>query len=172
MSDHPNKQTFGLSRPRPAANKAFTFVELLMVIVLIGIMAAAVVPSVLETSDTQAVGAARLITGDLQYAQNQAIATRTPVTVTFSAAGNSYQLSDAGGVLTNPMSKGTYTVAFGSSRELSQVDVIGVDFDGATTVTFDEMGAPGAGGTITIQSGARVMKLSVADATGLVTVSE
>lgn len=154
------------------ARKAFTLVELLIVIMLIGIMAVAVVPSVLNTTDTQAVGAARLITGDLQYAQNEAIANQEPVTVTFSASGNSYQLADTSGVLTNPMSKGTYSVAFSASRELSQVDIVAVDFDGATTVTFDEMGAPDVGGTITIQAGARLMTLTIADATGLVTVSE
>jgi prepilin-type N-terminal cleavage/methylation domain-containing protein len=155
-----------------ARGRGFTLTELLIVVMLIAVLAAVAIPMALDTDDIQASAAARKITGDLQYAQNQAIATQTPITVTFSASGDSYQLSNASGILVHPINKSSYVVSFSTQRELSRVDVLSADFGGTSAVTFDEMGAPGAGGSVAIQAGARTLTLNVADVTGLVSASD
>ena len=149
----------------------FTFAELLIVIMLIAILAAVAVPLALDTDDLQAEAAARQIIGDLQYAQNHAIATQSPVTVTFNANGNSYQLSNASGILIHPINDSSYVVSFSTQRELTEVDVVSAGFGGSSAVTFDEMGAPGSGGAVVVQAGARAITLTVANVTGLVSAN-
>ena len=148
----------------------FTFVELIVVIVILGIMAMVAVPMSVDTSDTHAVAAATRITGDLEYAQNMAISTGKPVTVTFSAANDVYSLSNTSGLLTHPVDRTDYVVAFANMAEMSQADILSVDFDGGSTVTFDELGAPTSGGTVLIQAGSVAIVVSLTDVTGLVKV--
>ena len=82
------------SQPAPAAiragsARAFTLIEVLMVVLIMGIAAAVVIPNAINTSDLQAVSAARMVATDLQYAQDTAITTQTPVTVTFQPTAES-----------------------------------------------------------------------------------
>lgn len=154
---------------RPAA---FTLTELLIVVAVIAILAMAVVPYVLDSSDAQAVSATRLIASALQYAQNEAISSQTPVTVTFTPATETYELSNASGRLIHPISKKQYVVDFRSRRNFNRLNVVSAEFGGEAFVTFDVLGAPSAAGTITVQAGARTMTIAVANVTGLVTVGE
>ncbi len=149
---------------------AFTLIELLVVVVILAIAAAVVIPS-MNTSSLQAVSAARMIAADLQYAQNIAITTQRPVTVTFDAEGNSYSLSNASGALIHPMNKNAYSIDFGSQSGFNQLDIVYASFYGGASVTFDELGAPDNPGNITVQAGANVYMIDVAGITGRVTVT-
>ncbi|MGN6728142.1 MAG: pilus assembly FimT family protein, partial [Tepidisphaeraceae bacterium] len=55
----------------------FTLVELLIVVVIIGIMAAAVVPTVSADADLKLAGATRALMADLAYARLRAIQSQT-----------------------------------------------------------------------------------------------
>ena len=153
---------------RPTA--AFTLIEILVVLVILAIAAAIVVPS-LNSSDLQATSAARMIAADLQYAQNVAITTQGPVTVTFDPAGNSYWLSNASGALIHPMNKSAYSVDFDSQSGFGQIGIVSASFGGISSVTFDELGAPDSAGSVTVQAGASGYVISVAAVVGRVTVA-
>jgi hypothetical protein len=135
------------------------------------ITAAVVIPNAIGTSDFQAVAAARMVATDLQYAQDTAITTQTPITVTFEPTLERYRLSNASGTLIHPITRQAYVVSFPSLRGFGEVDVVSVSFNGATWVTFDEMGTPGAGGTVVLRAGPHVYTLTVAAVTGMVTVT-
>lgn len=158
-------------RRRNRQRGAFTLIELLVVLVVLAIAAAVVVPS-LDSSGFQAVSAARMVATDLQYAQNAAITTQAPVTVTFNPAGNSYSLSNASGPLIHPMNKDAYSIDFGSLSGFGQLDITAASFGGGASVTFDELGAPDNGGSVTVQAGTSVYVISLAGVTGRVTVAD
>ncbi len=158
--------------PRRRINAAFTMIELIVVMVVIAIAAAMVVPYAVSTSSFQAQSAARLIMSDLEYAQNQAIVSQSPVTVTFSAAGNSYAVSNASGTLIHPISKKAYEVDFDTSGGFENVSMSSVNFGCCSTVTFDALGAPDNEGTVTLTAGSHAYTVTVAAISGRVTVAK
>jgi len=158
----------GQGKNSPA--EAFTLLEILVVVVILAIAAAIVVPA-FSSSSLQAVSAARMITADLQYAQNVAITSQGPVTVTFDPADNSYSLSNASGLLIHPMNKGAYSIDFGSQSGFGQLGIVSASFGGTSAVTFDELGAPDSSGNVAVQAGASAYVINVAGITGRVTVA-
>jgi len=126
---------------------------------------------VISTSDMQAVGAARIIAADLQYAQSVAITTQVPVTVEFDPASESYSLRNASGLLIHPMNKTGYTIRFSSLNGYDRLDMTSASFGGTASVTFDEMGSANSSGTVVVQAGAHIYRIAVAPATGKVTVT-
>lgn len=153
------------------SSKAFTLVEILVVVIIMGIAAGVVIPMAIDSGDLQASGGARMLASDLQYAQNVAITTQTPVTVTFNTAGDSYTLSNASGPLIHPMTKDAYTVDFDTVGGFSSLDLVSASFGGEAEVTFDELGAPDNPGTVTLQVVANAYRVTVSAATGRVTVA-
>lgn len=152
--------------------RAFTLIEVLIVVLIAGILAATVVPAMLSADSVQIVAAGRMLASDMQYAQTEAISTQTPVTVSFDPAGETYSLSNASGTLINPITGNSYIVVFSANSSLNDVDLVSADFDGAAFVIFDEMGAPDASGSVTLQAGPHSLRVNVANATGTVTVVE
>ncbi|MEN6505779.1 MAG: GspH/FimT family protein [Planctomycetaceae bacterium] len=153
------------------ATRAFTMVEILVVVIILAIAAAIVVPMAINTGDLQAASGAQMLTADLQYAQNMAITTQQPVTVTFNATANSYTLSNASGTLIHPIKKTAYVVDFDTTDGLSNLRLISASFASAPTVTFDELGAPNNAGVVTLRAGASILRVNVAAATGRITVT-
>jgi len=164
------------SRSHPSRNprgqRAFTLVELMVVIVILAIAAAIVVPSLVSTTDFQALSAARMIVADLQYAQDAAVTQQTPITVEFDTAQHSYALSNASGTLVHPMTKAEYVINFPDKRGFESVRLAAVFGSSDSSVTFDVMGSPDQGGTITVLAGSFQYTIALAEGTGLVTVSE
>jgi Tfp pilus assembly protein FimT len=144
---------------------------MMMVLIIIGIVAAVVIPNAISTSSFQATSAARMIATDLQYAQDTAITSQTPITVTFNVGNESYRLSNASGTLIHPITKSVYVTDFGGLDGFSEVDIVSADFNGAAAVTFDELGAPDRAGTVVMRAGDHAYRLDVAPATGKVTVT-
>lgn len=159
------------ARARSSGPGGYTLIELMVMLAILGIAAAVVIPSAIDQSPFESASGARTIMTDLEYAQNVAITTQTPVTVSFNVGANSYQLTNASGLLKNPMTKADYVVQLAAQSGLNGTKISSVSFNGAASVTFDEMGAPSNAGTVKIQAGASVCQITVAAATGKVSVA-
>ena len=149
----------------------FTLAEIMVMVAIFAVAAAVIIPAAVSTTDFQAISAARMIAADLQYAQDQAITSQEPVTVTFDPATESYGLSNASGSLIHPMTKSVYDIDFRSRRGFGNLDLVSADFDGNKSVTFDELGSPDNAGVITLQAGPHLYRVEIAAATGKVTVA-
>ena len=156
---------------RRSSVRAFTVAELIVVLVILALAAGMAIPYVASTGDTAVASAARMVACDLQYAQNMAITTQSPVTVSFDLGGEGYTLSNTSGVLIHPINKSNYVVDFGSQRGFGGLDIVTAIFGVSQSVTFDEMGAPDNAGTVTLQDGPHSYTVRVAAGTGYVTVA-
>jgi len=149
----------------------FTLVEVLVVVILLGIIGAAVVPMFFGVGGMQGMSAARIISSDLQYAQNVAITSQQPVSVTFDTSGNSYSLTNASGPLKHPMTHADYLVDLRTQNGFDQLDIATASFQGSPSVTFDELGSPSDGGSVTVRGGEEVYRIDVSPVTGTVAVT-
>lgn len=155
--------------------KAYTLVEVLLVVAILGLVSAAVVPSMLTAGSMGVQAAARVVVADLLYAQNEAIAQQNTRKVIFDVANNSYRLTDElNSTLTVSWVNGeanNYVIDFDEDRRFTGVSILAVDFNGGSTIEFDDLGTPSIGGSITIQYDRRSYRIDVASFTGRVTVT-
>jgi prepilin-type N-terminal cleavage/methylation domain-containing protein len=170
-----------------ATRHGFTLVEILVVIVILGIIAAIIVPQIGSRSDIRCAAAARVVMADLIYAQNLAIAKQQTHYVRFTASSYGlYTTATGGSPITHPVEKTPYTATFGSggSSGLQTCSLTSAAFDGRATLAFDELGAPysydsgtntiiplAAAGQIRIASGTFTMTVGLEPFTGELTVS-
>ncbi len=129
-------------------NRAFTLVEILMVVLILGIASAIIIPSLGTRDDLRASSAARAVMADLIYAQNRAIATQTKHFVRFT--DDTYSLYPSATMttpLTHPVNKTPYTVRFGANSSIDSwrtvtLGSLSLGAAGRTILGFDEMGSP------------------------------
>jgi prepilin-type N-terminal cleavage/methylation domain-containing protein len=169
---------------------AFTLVEILVVVIILGIAGAIIVPSLGSRDDLKAAAAARVIMADLIYAQNLAITAQGNRYVSFDVPGQKYSVTDAtGGVITHPVNQVPYTQRFGGASQsaLPDVRLISTNFTGVsglkqTIMGFDELGTPLtcnplgvtetlSTGTMTIQAGLYKLKVDIEPYTGQISVN-
>jgi type II secretory pathway pseudopilin PulG len=174
---------------RPAFTyPAFTFVEVLAVVVILGIASALILPQVSQQNDQDTAAAARIVIADLLYAQNRAIATQTMHYVTFDTAHQQYSLYSSMSpptVIQHPVNRNSYTMTFGQAGQnnISENVVLkSASFNGQPTIAFDETGVPysysagmttslSGSGTIVLGAGGYSLTISVAQDTGEITVN-
>jgi len=156
---------------------AFTLIEVLIVVTIIGIAGAIVVPQMLTAGTMGIQAAARTVIADLLYAQNEAIANQATRKVVFSVADNSYRVTDGAGQTVHVDWKGgdggNYLMDF--SREtgrFGRVRIVSADFGGASEISYDALGAPSSGGTVVLRFQETGYRVTVAAFTGRVTVEK
>src|SRR4030042_1220391 len=139
--------------------KGFTLIEVIMVMAIIGILAATVLPRIhfSTTSRTAVDGAAYMIASDIRYAQQFAMANRVSKTVTFTNGSSIYTFS--------PVSPG-----MDSSGQLQS---IGATIGTTVTFTFNSLGEPtgGGGSSVTVSAGGVTKTITVLQYTGKVNIS-
>ncbi|MCE5327284.1 MAG: GspH/FimT family protein [Planctomycetaceae bacterium] len=150
---------------------AFTMVEILVVVVILAVAGAIVIPMAVDSGDLQTASGGQMLAADMQYAQNMAITTQKLVTVTFEPAANRYTLSNASGTLIHPIKKTAYVVDFDTTDGLSKLKLVSASFASRAVLQFDELGAPVSAGVVTLQAGSSILRISVAAATGRITVT-
>jgi prepilin-type N-terminal cleavage/methylation domain-containing protein len=159
--------------------KGFTLVELLIVIAIISIAALTAIPMMSSAAGMQIRSAANMLTADLEYAKSMAISRAQYFSVIFDVSAESYRIEDQyGNLLPHPVKKGfNYIIDFQNDGRLNKVDIVSVDFDTTSKITFDYLGSPynGTGGplnsgVINLQAGGTTTTVAVEPVTGYVSI--
>jgi prepilin-type N-terminal cleavage/methylation domain-containing protein len=134
-----------------------TLIEVIMVMVIIGILAATVIPrfDFAISSRTSVDGGAYMIASDIRYAQEFAMANRVSKSVIFTSGSSVYTFNPTGNL--DP------------SGQLPS----GVTISNNFTITFNSLGEPttGGGGFVTVSGGGQTKTISVVNYTGKVNIS-
>lgn len=171
------------TRPGTPPGRAFTLVELIAVLVLIGIVSATAIPALSTTDRTRHASAARLAAADLKFARQHAVATGLPIWVQFNTAANEWSIKTE-----NSQSPGRTNAQLlidpATERQMIQnLDtliagerLLSANFDGANEIGFDWLGRPlaisenalVAPGSITLESG---YVINIAPDSGLISIT-
>ncbi len=135
--------------------KGFTTIELILVIVIAGVMAAIAIPRLNYVTPLDIYGTARQVKSDIRYAQELAMSKFVSATIDFDAEGTNYSITGAG---------------IDIQSELPESSRVIFDADSTRTFTFDSFGEPAAGGTLTISYGDSSVDINVESVTGKVTI--
>ena len=158
---------------------AFTLVEVLTVVVLLGVLAAVVLPNAGYSDGEKALMAAKKVAADIEYAQGEAVNQQTSITVSFSPSGETYSLASGGTILTDPLDGNSFEVNLPVDLQAAGVEINSADFgSGESFVTFNAFGEPVMADGSPISSDAKVVircgdsaySISIAPVTGRVVV--
>jgi len=151
-------------------HRAFTIIEILIVVALLAIAGMMVVPMMSSAASIQIESAANMIAADLDYAKSMAISRGQNFSVAFDKTTETYQIKDqAGNVIPHPVKKGfNYVIDFRNDRRLNRVDIFDANFDGTSEVKFDYLGSPYNGSGAALNSG--VISLKAAGVTKTIRV--
>ncbi len=156
---------------RPGSGEGFTIVEILIVVVILAIVAVTAVPMLSSAGTIQIRAASNMIAADLEYAKSMAISRGQDYSVMFDQNADSYQIEDKNGVIPHPVKKGfPYVVNFQTDGRLSRVDITGANFSATPDVTFDSLGSPDSGGTVSLQASGTAVTITVQPITGYISI--
>lgn len=177
--------------------RGFTFVEIVIVVAILGIIAAVAAPVLVASlGHARLYGAVSEAATAIKYAQATASSTGSPTTVTIDETAETIVLErtsfdDMADILDpgiteldeevieteisivpleHPLKKGEdYLVDFTGDSRFSGVDIVSVA--GGNTITFDSRGIPSAGIQITLAVGTHTASISIDPLTGRVTTT-
>ncbi len=129
--------------------RGFSILELVLVVVIIAITAAIAVPRYVSSINFYRTDlAAKRIATDLAMARDNAWTTGAQRTATFDAAANTYSMPGI-----RSLERSTADFAVDLSGRPYYCDLVSVNFQGRTSVTFDAYGLPNRGGQVVVRSG-------------------
>ena len=156
----------------------FSFIEILIVVTILGIVTSLVIPTVSNTDVTRVRSAAQMLLADLQYAQIESIAHGDDGrVVVFNSTTNTYHIGTASAPDTPidyPAGGGPYSTQYGSGRayHLEGVTINGFSLGGDNELGFGIYGQldQTTPATITLGAGANTITISLDPPTGEITV--
>ncbi|QNN22333.1 prepilin-type N-terminal cleavage/methylation domain-containing protein [Planctomycetales bacterium ZRK34] len=162
------------SSPARRPRRAFTLVEMLIVVVILGIIANLSLAMLGSVETTKLRSAAELLEADLSLARVQSLAHSDDLRViVIDQPNNRYYLTTAADTdtpLTNSVDKQPYIVKFGSGRafKLGSVAISAYDFGDDNQLQFGQYGQLDQpdDATITLASGSRTLTITLDAATG------
>ena len=156
-------------------HRAYTLVEVLVVVAVLGIATAIVAPSMLQAGSLGVQAAARATVADVLYAQNEAMTHNAVRRVVFDPGQNRYRLTTADGTLIESTLKGgsdeNFEVDFDQDSRFRGVEIVSADFNGSPVLEFDDLGTPVQGGDVVLEYDNQRFRITVAGFTGRVTVA-
>ena len=182
--------------PCDRVTRAYTLIELMIVMVVLGLAGALLVPHLAYKDSLATQAAVRMIISDLNFAQSDALANQEYRRVHFYADGSGYcifRLVEA--TFDDPFDPGTadyiddplgvvgdfgaYIVDFTTRDRFEDVSISLIDIDGGNPhVTYDALGGtvvtgnvPGTGGQIQIQAEDMIYQIAFSPFTGKMTVT-
>jgi prepilin-type N-terminal cleavage/methylation domain-containing protein len=181
---------------RTTSRRAYTLVELLIVIALLGVAASMVVPKLVGRESLVVQAAVRQIVADISFAQADALAHQQYRRIAFFDDGTGYALirvtdatfntafdPDTADYVDDPMASSAegraYIVDFTEDNRFNGVTISNVAIDGVEThVTFDALGGtvmggliPGLGGVIDVEFGDFSYRIDIEPFTGKLIVT-
>jgi prepilin-type N-terminal cleavage/methylation domain-containing protein len=179
-----------------AVRRAYTLIELLIVVAILGLAAAVLIPSMSGRGDFDTQAAVRALISDISFAQSDALANQSFRRIHFYEGGTGWCLVKvAEDELAQPFDPataeyvsdplkgaargGVYATDFAQDNRYASVRIEGVSIDGGRReLTFDELGGtvtsgglPGTGGTLILRSPDAAYRLELAPITGTVRVT-
>lgn len=168
--------------------RAYTLVEVLVLVVIMGIAGAVVIPSMSGAGTLRVQAGVRTVVADITFAQMDALSYQESRAIVFDAENNRYTLVEVVGGEIDPDANALYDPHGPGQRyivELGKHDFGGarltdVDLNGGDTLIFDPMGGPVAaadsdelssGGSVTLQAPQGTFRINIAAFTGRVTVT-
>jgi prepilin-type N-terminal cleavage/methylation domain-containing protein len=131
------------------ARRAYTFIELLIVVLIISIVAAAGTPKFAESITRFRVEAiVQRITGDLKYARRTAQRTSNTVTMNFDVTNNKYTLSGVSNI-----NRRDQAFEFSLADAHYGCVLVSATFGAGSSLTFNIYGQPNSSGTIVVRCG-------------------
>jgi len=148
---------------RPAGSRgAFTLVELVIVVLIVGIMAAAAAPRLIDSvCYHRAEAAARRVKLDLDLARRSARLSSADRSIEFDTGAATYTLA---GTTHLDHQGADYSVRLGQAPY--HAAIVSADFDGGAVLTFNGYGAADSAGSVVVQAGPYQRTITVEPTTG------
>lgn len=129
-------------------DKAYTVIEIVMVIVIMGILAVLAIPRFDSFYSAKLNGAAKKMVSDIRYVQQLAISEHANTKIVFNTAANTYTAQKYNGsswvAITDPFSRGNLTENFNSDPQYSGIDIFATTLS-SSTLRFTWQGVPQEG---------------------------
>jgi prepilin-type N-terminal cleavage/methylation domain-containing protein len=162
--NHPRRR--GIRRKLCTARRAFSMIELVVVLLIIGILSAVAVPAFVDSLLFYRVeSAARRVKADLELARQTARLTSTTQSIEFD--DSTYSMS--AGVVDLDHPTNAYFVDLAAAPY--HLQTVEVDFDGGGRIFFDGYGAAADDGTIILTAADYECTVTLSSATGQITIT-
>ncbi|MBS0192423.1 MAG: prepilin-type N-terminal cleavage/methylation domain-containing protein [Phycisphaerales bacterium] len=159
---------------------AYTLIEVLIVVTVLGIAGACVVPAFNQTGVLRVQAALRSIVSDITELQSDALAMQQGRAIVFDAAKNSYTMCRVPGTTVDPTIDGISTSVIGGAL-YGNATLKNVSFNNSQTLIFDELGAPvtaagsntpASDGSLEVIGSGQTFKITVQGYTGRIVVAK
>ena len=162
------KQKFRFYR-EPSRNAGFTFIELVITILVLGILSSLALYNGSKTITPQKKSlAVQQVIDDINYARALAISSNGLITIEFSDSDNDYSVYKGNeNILVQNFPNGSGGVVDFLDLSLGSTDLSNIDFDGTNRLKLMPQGVPEFGGTLTIND----VTLTVNELTGKCTIN-